>query len=72
MQCVVQAGASPLHLPCGRAILVVFQDDALRGEFIPDAVGFRPVFRGAGGEAGDNQLVLRIVQFNHFARQIQT
>src|SRR3954453_18288975 len=40
----------PLHFPCRRAVLVVLECDAHRGELIADAVGFFPVFCGAGGE----------------------
>jgi hypothetical protein len=48
------AGSLALHLPGSGAVFIVFQRDAHGGEFVADAVGFFPVFCGAGGEAKFN------------------
>ena len=47
-----RARDSPLDLPCRRAVFIVFQRDAHRGEFVADTVGLGPVFGGAGGRRG--------------------
>src|SRR5947209_18765859 len=46
-----RAFSLPLHFPCRGPVFVVLERDAHRGELVTDAVGFFPVFCGAGGEA---------------------